>query len=412
MSKDLLTILSTKANYNRFGRYIQEHTITKEEGQIIKDMADYYETHSSIDWLEFSEWFCLVKHPMYKTEKITVYKVLFNQLEAHHCTSVAEKIVEKYIGQDFCTRISEVTLKGSDGEEVDLEVVQTLLDDYMTEVGKATKLEEYINTETIEEIISRKSTEGMEWFLSFLNKSIGLLSSGRLVCLGARPNAGKTTFLGNTAASCLKQLPEDKDIYWFNNEEEDGSVKKRILQCGINWLNHEIDSDPVGAVAAFEKKYGDFTRIKVVNAVTFDQRMIEEMVRQGNAGLIIIDQLRKVRGNEKRTPSEVERLELTYQWAREIAKKYAPVITVHQLKGEAEGVAYPTMSMLYGSTTAIQGEVDSLLMLGRNYEDPNPNTRYISVVKNKEAFGPEVDPALSEGKDTLELVPHLAKFEE
>jgi replicative DNA helicase len=349
---------------------------------------------------------------MYTTEKLAVYKILFNQMQSYVATDIAEAIITKYIGQDFCTRISEITLKGTDGEDVDLTEVQVLLDDYVDEVGMATKLDSYINTETIEEIVARKVTEGLTWSLTFLEKSIGLLSSGKLICLGARPSTGKTTFLATEVVNFLPQIQPDKNIYWFNNEEEDGSVKKRILQCGINWLNSEIDDDPVGAVLAFEKKYGDFSRIKVVNAVSFNQRMVEDMCKHGNVGVIIIDQLRKVRGHEKRTSSEVERLELTYQWARELAKKYAPVITVHQLKGEAEGVAYPTMSMLYGSTTAIQGEVDSLIMLGRNHSDANPNMRYISIVKSKEASGPKVDPSLSEGKDTLELIPHLGKFEE
>jgi len=362
--------------------------------------------------MEFKDWFKLIAHPMYSTEKLTIYEILFNQLDSHSPTATADEIIEQYVKQDFCTRISDITLRGTDGENVNLDDVSDLLAEYNEEVGRATKLDDYINTETIAEIIERQQTEGMDWFLPFLNKSIGLISIGKLVCLGARPNTGKTTFLGSSVVHFLPQMEDSSPILWFNNEEEEGSVKKRILQCGINWLGSDIDADPVAAVAAFEAKYGDFSRIKVVNAVTFDKRMVEEMCKVYKPGLIIIDQLRKVRGDEKRTTSEVERLELLYQWGREMAKVYAPVITVHQLKGEAEGVPYPTMSMLYGSTTAIQGEVDALLMLGRSLEDTNPNQRYISVVKQKEAFGPDVDVNLSEGKEELELIPHLAKWEE
>ena len=48
--------------------------------------------------------------------------------------------------------------------------------------------------------------------------------------------------------------------------------------------------------------------------------------------------------------------------------------------GDAEGKPYPSMDMLYGSKTGIQGEADLIIMLGRK---DNSSTRYISLPKNK-----------------------------
>ena len=94
-------------------------------------------------------------------------------------------------------------------------------------------------------------------------------------------------------------------------------------------------------------------------------------------------------------------------WGREIAKAYAPVITVHQADGTAEGVQWIDMSQLYMSKTGIQGEADAIITIGR--QPDKGNARFMYIPKNKMTGNV---PSLRNGKFEIEIVPDLARFKE
>ena len=98
---------------------------------------------------------------------------------------------------------------------------------------------------------------------------------------------------------------------------------------------------------------------------------------------------------------------MIFNWARELAKKYAPVITVHQADGSAEGVKWIDMSKLYGSKTGVQGEADAIITIGRLPEEGNK--RYLYVPKNKLDGNNQ---AMRNGRFEIEIVPTLGRFKE
>jgi hypothetical protein len=67
---------------------------------------------------------------------------------------------------------------------------------------------------------------------------------------------------------------------------------------------------------------------------------------------------------------------------RKIAQEYGPVIVVAQADPMATNMKYIPQDYIYKSKTAIQGEADALIMLGKVDDDPD-NIRYIHVAKNK-----------------------------
>jgi hypothetical protein len=66
--------------------------------------------------------------------------------------------------------------------------------------------------------------------------------------------------------------------------------------------------------------------------------------------------------------------------------------------------------MLYMSGTIVQGEVDSLLMMGRAHDDDDSNKRYIHIAKNKGAYGNKVDKKLNEATFVANIHPDIATF--
>lgn len=415
MSLDLLTILGNKDNYERFKPFINTDILGQEVTQIVKDLKDYYlqdETITDVDWELFSDWFKIVQHTQYKSDKIAVFDKLFERLESYEESAILDAVIEQFISQDTCARIADIAIRGAEGETVDLRDISEAIERYDSELDKVNHLDKYVVTHDFEEMLEEVIEGGYDWRMKFLNQSIGRVRNGKLIVFAARPNTGKTTFLASEATHIASQLEDDEVVLWFNNEEAGTDVKMRIIQAAINREAEDIKADPALALAEYEKAVGHKARIVIVDKADLNTRDIEEYIKQYNVGLIIFDQLWKVHGFEKTSGTDTVRLGRIFQWGREIAKKYAPVITVHQVKTEGEGVEHLTLSQLYLSGTVIQGEADSVIMMGRNYKTGEEKRRFIDIVKNKGAYGPSVDNTLTEGKCEVEIIPHTAQFKE
>lgn len=416
MSLDLLDVMAVREQHERFSRFVNPHTVGDEVALIIKDLEEYYSTHPTVedlDWSEFATWFKVVKHSAFKEAKLTNFSSIFTLMETYAPTEVAETIIEKYVCQDYCTKIADVALQGAEGLEINFEDIRDLVDNYDSEVDRVSKLDTYVVEEDIISLVDKVVEGGLEWRMKFLNKSIGNLRKGKLVCFAARPNTGKTTWLGSEATYLAPQLEDDEVVLWFNNEEAGSDVKFRVVQCALGWTADEIRRDPPAALAEYERLLGgNKDKIVIVDKADLTVKDAEEYLRRYKAGVIVFDQLWKVHGFEKTSGTDTARLGNVYQWAREIAKQHAPVITVHQVKTEGEGVDYLTPNMLYLSGTVIQGEVDSLILMGRVHESGREQNRYIQIGKNKGAYGKDVDISLREGRCELLIHPDVGEFEE
>lgn len=411
-SLSVLQFLSEKENYIRFSKYIKPHTLSEHAATILKDMEDWYKEHGDIDWVDFSEWFKIAKHSTMKPEKMALFDVIFTNLDEAE-TEPDKDIIEHYIAQDFCTEISEKALKGAEGEKVDVTEIEGLVKAWHDSLDSATSLEKFVVNDSLDDILDGINLSGLQWRSEFLNKAVGNLRQGKLACFAARPNVGKTTFLATEATYIAPQLEDDECVLWINNEEDGREVKYRIVQAALQRTNADIDSNRIKAANDYKDRVGGMDKIVVVDKADASIKDIEEYIRQYKPGLIIFDQLWKVHGFEKTSANDTARLQRIFSWAREMAKMHAPVITVHQLKTEAEGVQWLTPNQLYLSGTAIQGEVDTLILMGRTYDPSVRETeRYISIGKNKGAYGPVVDTTLREGRCTWNIVPDKAMFEE
>jgi hypothetical protein len=102
-------------------------------------------------------------------------------------------------------------------------------------------------------------------------------------------------------------------------------------------------------------------------------------------------------------------LKQLYQWARELAKTYAPVIAVSQAGGTAEGKLWLTMDDVDSSKTAKQGEADWILGIGKE-TDNTSNMRYLNISKNKLLGDKDSLPDLRHGNSAVIIKPEYARF--
>jgi KaiC/GvpD/RAD55 family RecA-like ATPase len=407
MSSKVLQMLAEKENHKRFSQYIKPHVVSKEVAVIIASLGKWYESHGDVDWQEFNEWFSVTQAGAMKPEKLDIFHTIFDRMDEFD-EEPDKDIVQQYINQDYCTRISEIALKGAEGSPMEASDIEDLVNEWHGKLDSATELSKFIVTASLDSIIDNVNTGGLNWKGNDLNASVGTLRKGKLVCFAARPNVGKTTFLATQATHFAKQIEEGQTILWFNNEEEGSEVKYRVVQAALGATNKEIEEKRGKAIEAYQNAIGD--KIVIVDKADATTKDIEEYIRMYPPAVIIFDQLWKVHGFEGSSGNETSRLHQMFMWAREMAKKHAPVITVHQVKTEGEGQAWLTPDQLYLSGTAIQGEVDTLLMMGRSYGQGKENERYLSIGKNKGAYGSMVDTSLREGQFVWEIDAERAKF--
>ncbi|AII27162.1 DnaB-like helicase C-terminal domain-containing protein [Vibrio cholerae] len=417
MSLDLLKIMESRDKYERYSPFVREHTVDPSVWKVIQEIKTWFkedEDREEIDWGSFSTWFCTIKFGHLSSDKLDIYRAIFDKLPSHVVDATLERsIIDNFITRGYCTALADKALRGAEGEPVTVYDLQKIVDDLTNELGLIDELDSFVVEDSIEDIVKRITTGGYDWRINFLNKSVGRMpEKGKLVVFVARPNAGKTTFMAYNATGFASQMPEDKVVLWFNNEEDGGQVKLRTVQAAINWPSADIELAPSGALSSYEDYVGNKDKIKIIDKADISVHDVEQYIKKYNVGLIVIDQLWKVHGFERETANEVARQTKIFNWAREIAKKYASVMVTHQADAQAEGQKWLDMSMMYGSKTAAQGEADTIIMMGRTHEESEKAVRFLTIAKNKNAVGPDVDPSLREGRAELLIVGDTAEFKE
>ena len=250
------------------------------------------------------------------------------------------------------------------------------------------------------------ATPGLRWRLDWLNKSLGSLRKSDFGFIFARPETGKTTFLASEMTHMVTQT--DGDILWFNNEEQGKKVAIRCYQALFG-----VDSETLFSnVDRYKEEYHDLigSRIKIYDYEdSSSYKRIESIIKEVNPSLIIFDQIDKIKGfKNERYDLELKKI---YQWAREIAKSYAPVIAVSQAGGTAEGKVWLTMDDVDSSKTAKQGEADWILGIGKE-QDNTSNMRFLNISKNKLIGDKDTLPDLRHGNKQCMIKPNIARYED
>ena len=247
-------------------------------------------------------------------------------------------------------------------------------------------------------------TPGLRWRLKWLNQSLGSLRKGDFGFIFARPETGKTTFLASEITHMVHQT--EGEVLWFNNEEQGNKVAIRVYQAALGKQMSDLFENRTISQIEYTELTGN--RIKILDFEDSNSKTrIENILKQSNPALIIFDQIDKVRGFKgERNDLELKQI---YQWAREIAKMYAPVIAVSQASGEAEGKLFLTMDMVDGSKTAKQGEADWILGIGKE-QDNLSRSRYFNICKNKLVGDKDTLPELRHGSTQVLIKTDIARY--
>lgn len=253
------------------------------------------------------------------------------------------------------------------------------------------------------------STPGLRWRLSTLNRMLGSLRKGNFGFVFARPETGKTTFLASEVSFMCSQLKEDDGpIVWLANEEPGANVKLRIYQAWFGISLEQLLADvPKWEALFIEQTKG---KLKVLDRATISKQTVEKLCRKFKPSLLVVDQIDKITGFEN--DREDLRLGSIYQWFREIAKTYCPVIGICQADGTGEGVKWLTMGHVANAKTAKQAEADWILGIGKQNADGYENIRYLHLSKNKLLGDADTEPEQRHGKLEVLIEPMTARYKD
>lgn len=251
------------------------------------------------------------------------------------------------------------------------------------------------------------SKPGLRWRLNSLNRSLGSLRGGDFGFIFARPERGKTTLLASETTYMASQA--DKPVIWLNNEEQGEKVKVRSFQGALGITSQELFSD----VKKYKKAYDEITRgnHRIYDEAALHRRDVERILSSVPPGLVIFDQIDKIKGFDADRPDIV--FGRIYQWARELAKSLAcPVIGICQSDGTGEGVKWLTMSHVAEAKTSKQAEADWILGVGAVNQDGYEMIRYLNISKNKLMGDEDSDPELRHGRFDVIIRPDIARYED
>jgi replicative DNA helicase len=408
---DLLVVTSNKDTYNRFKEHVKKHNvspITLEIFNVLGEYWDNYPTRTEINYPEFRTFFSIVKGR--KIKDPSSYELAFDNLKdaLDKPSPIVKDLLGKLIETDYATQIYDVCLKIGTGMGGDLESIEPLLNAYKKEVGASVDKDDVFVKPSLDYLSSTVASGGLNWRLKELNVALGPIRKGDFIIIAARPETGKTTFTASEASYMMTQLQPDEHVVWINNEEASNKVMMRVIQAYNQVTSSELLSDPKVHESKFLLGGGERFLILDDDSGIKSTNKIAMLFKEYKPGLIIFDQLDKVHGFKQ--DREDLRIGQLYEWARDLAKEYCPVIAISQVDGTGEGEKWIQMNQLRGSKTDKIGEADAIVTIGKSNEPGMDLQRFIHVPKNKLFGGKETLEAHRHGCFEVDIEPAKARY--
>jgi replicative DNA helicase len=292
----------------------------------------------------------------------------------------------------------------------DYQAFEKLLANFVEPEEQDEEQEDENVTDDICELVAKTyGNPGLRWRLATLNRMLGSLRKGNFGFIFARPETGKTTFLASEITFMAEQLKEgDGPILWLNNEQVNEEVKIRIVQAALGITLEQLMSNKAKWNEEYKKRFGG----KIVLAHTWNstKRDTERLCKKYRPSLIVVDQIDKVKGFD--ADREDLMLGAVYQWFRDLAKKWCPIIGVCQADGSGEGQKWLTMANVANAKTSKQAEADWILGIGAVHENGWEKVRFLHLSKNKLMGDEDTDPTMRHGKREVLIQAEYARYED
>jgi replicative DNA helicase len=397
----VLKALLTKPTWAEYRKYVNVKQLTRELSTLLTILDNYHIKHDSDLTVPEFEIVCETSGKIDKTHRA----VLETMRDADVKPELISQLLKSYKQKTVLSQLALVSYDASEGrkgiEDVNklvqqLDTVETLEDEPLS-----------FTTDDLELLHHDAFAKpGLRWRLGALNRSLGSLRKGDFGFVFARPETGKTTFLASEITHMAEQA--ERPILWVNNEEQSNKVMLRCYQALLGLTNIELFRDIPAARDEFHRRIGG--RLKIYDGVSATAADLEKLCATLNPELIVFDQIDKIKGftNDR----EDLRLGAIYQWAREMAKTYGPVIGITQADGTGENQRWLTMNNVANAKTSKQAEADWIMGIGAIHDVGFEYIRFLHLSKNKLTGDEDSIPELRHGRMEVHINPAIARYED
>ena len=376
----LLAFLSTKENHTMYSEYINKGLCTKYSWNLIKAFGEYFDKHPNSNEIDtdFTLWFRVDKYPNMKPDEHEFYGKIVTNVEQKRSDGVSDEFVSTLMESKTKQELSVLVQDIQEGKK-ELDEFMSQATQIISNAETTTGSTDTLVNMSLEDLSEHtRDDEGYYWRCEDLNQAIGPIRQGDLIVIGKRPEVGGTSFVCSELAHMFEQL-DGKDAIIFNNEEAPDKVYTRLVSAALGVDYRTLITNAAQYDREF-KVWLDGRRFDIEHDTQMSVASIRNRLQKGNYGLIGVNVLLKVKGTGKL--EDHDKLQFLGEEMRRIAQDYGPVYVVTQADPSAEGVKYIHQDRLYKSKTAIQGEADVLLMIGKDHDEPD-DVRFFNVAKNK-----------------------------
>jgi len=403
-----LAILKLLFHYPSFLKYRSQFFIDKTNKELFKLQTAVSEFHErfpekGIGSVADLEVFFYTLYPASNQRDRDAFTVLF--------TKLSEITVDPELGQGLLDasrerlnghRIALLGLEVSEGQ-ISFKDAQTSIRELL-EAGQGPSEEaaDPFVSSSLAALHKRNVADpGIRWPLACLNHTLGSLRKGDYGFIFARPETGKTTFISHVCAEAARQVakrPDSGPILWFNNEQEGHVVQAYCYRSVLGLTDKEL----YGKIEENEKAFKEATndQIRIYDSASIHRKDVEDIIRRYGASLIVFDQIPKIKGFDSDRDDLM--LGAIHQWARELAKRHAPVIGVCQAGESGANKRFLTLEDVANVKTAAQAEADWALGIGKIELEGYESVRFLNICKNKLLGDEDTDP--SRRHDKMEVL--------
>lgn len=401
----LLKSLLNKENYLHYRNHIKDEEFVDEVRPILFGIDTWWKTNTETPLVEdivnltFSE---------YVPEKSKgLLRETFIHLASINGQDSVRVLLEKFKRKNILEQLSVAAYNATNSRKGSVDEVLRLASQLSSPIEDISS--NFVTDDIIEILDETVLTPGLRWRLTSLNKSLGSLRKGDFGFIFARPETGKTTFIADQTAFMAGQLKEeDGPILWFNNEEQGKKVRLRSYEAALGQTVAELLKEREKAKEKYLRITGG--KLRIYDSANITKGMVQKLCTEFQPSLVVIDQIDKTKGFEAdRTDLEMGAI---YQWWREIAKSYAPVIGCCQADGTAEGEKWLHMGHVSLAKTAKQAEADFIIGIGRINVSGYEKLRFINISKNKLVGDSDSDPQMRHGQIEVLIQPQIARYED
>lgn len=411
--KILLSVLKHRAQYERLLPYIRLEVQEPYTKHMIEEFGLYFKENPDrqiLDTAEFYMWETNFRMRRVKEEDRTKLKAVLQAIIPDPDGDTRALLLKGLQEREFATKLMDACQRWDEGAEIEIfDTARELFETHAATLRRQTKDPwQRADFQTMFDM-SKMREESFSWCVPELNLSVGPAPLRQFYIFAGRPDSGKSTFVADNLRLWGREVYSKwklkRPILILNNEGASDKYQRRLVQAGLGLTTFEIiDKGWEWANRTFNRTVCPFGNenmeddlIRVLQINGYGVKDLEFIFEEHDPCIVVYDMLDNVRGFESlaKYGTVDMRYEYLYQWARETAvDRNHFALGLSQMNGEAEGLPWPTLNMLKGSTTAKQGACDVIIMGGRgNTQDPS---RYLSTPKNKaELRDPGSDPGTS-----------------